>query len=69
MSHCVQEAIDDNEKIYLSFKNISGEDEIERTATILEYDNNFPVSILEIDNKIDNINPLEIKCFNNKSKK
>ena len=55
MSHCVQEAIDDNEKIYLSFKNISGEDEIERTATILEYDNNFPVSILEIDNKIDKI--------------
>ena len=69
MSHCVQEAIDDNEKIYLSFKNISGEDEIERTATILEYDNNFPVSILEIDNKIDNINPLEIKCFNNKLKR
>ena len=30
MSHCVQEAIDDNEKIYLSFKNISGEDEIEK---------------------------------------
>ena len=22
MSHCVQEAIDDNKKIYLSFKNI-----------------------------------------------
>ena len=65
MSHCVQEAIDDNKKIYLSFKNIYGEDEIERIATILEYDNSFPVSILKIDNKIDNINPLEIKCFNN----
>lgn len=39
MSHCVQEAIDDNKKIYLSFKNIYGEDEIERIATILEYDN------------------------------
>ena len=65
MSHCVQEAIDDNKKIYLSFKNIYGEDEIERIATILKYDNSFPVSILKIDNKIDNINPLEIKCYNN----
>lgn len=65
MSHCVQEALDDNKKIYLTFKNISGEDEIERVATILKYKDEFPVSILKIENEIDDINPLGMVYFDN----
>ena len=56
MSHCVEDAIENGEDIKLAFKNISGQDEINIKASIVSYEEDYPVSVLRLDNEIQIVN-------------
>lgn len=49
MTHCVTDAIENGEDIILAFKNIPGQDEINIKASIVPYEEDYPVSVLRID--------------------
>lgn len=61
MTHCVEDAIENGEDIKLAFKNISGQDEINIKASIVSYEEDYPVAVLRLDNEIQ-IEPLGIFC-------
>ena len=61
MTHCVEDAIENGEDIKLAFKNIPGQDEINIKASIVSYEEDYPVSVLRLDNEIQ-IEPLGIFC-------
>lgn len=61
MTHCVTDAIENGEDIILAFKNIPGQDEINIKASIVPYEEDYPVSVLRIDNEIPT-EPLGISC-------
>lgn len=61
MTHCVEDAIENGEDIKLAFKNIPGQDEINIKASIVSYEEDYPVSVLRLDNEIQ-IEPLGISC-------
>ena len=61
MTHCVEDAIENGEDIKLVFKNILGQDEINIKASIVSYEEDYPVSVLRLDNEIQ-IEPLGISC-------
>lgn len=52
MTHCVEDAIENGEDIKLAFKNIPGQDEINIKASIVSYEEDYPVSVLRLDNEI-----------------
>ena len=62
MTHCVEDAIENGEDIKLAFKNIPGQDEINIKASIVSYEEDYPVSVLRLDNEIQ-IEPLGISCY------
>lgn len=61
MTHCVEDAIENEENIKLTFKNIPDQDEINIKASIVSYEEEYPVSVLRLDNEIQ-IEPLGIFC-------
>ena len=61
MTHCIEEAIENEKDIKLSFKNIPGQDEINVEASIISYKEDYPVSVLRLNNEI-KIDLLGIFC-------
>ena len=52
MTHCVEDAVENKEDIKLSFKNISSKNEINVKASIIFYQEGYPVSVLRLNNEI-----------------
>lgn len=61
MTHCVTDAIEGGAGINLSFKNIPDQDEINIKASVVPYEEDYPVSVLRLDKEIPT-EPLGISC-------
>lgn len=61
MTHCIEDAIENQKEIILSFKNICDQEEITIEASVVSVEEAYPVSILKLNEEIQ-IEPLDINC-------